>query len=141
MKLNQETWWHYLAHNHSFASRFKEKMVKKILWYSFVELCQVVALHFQCIWIWKYLHHIKIKHAWKLLFIHFLLSGAKLTKNLFWKVKPSQRRLFTQSKKWSYKIWMAEKQKIHNRFRRKPNRSFNNIYFKNIHIRATKLAF
>ena len=103
MKLNHEAWWHYLAHNHSFASCFKEKMVKKILWYSFVELCQVVALHFQCIWIWKYLHHIKIKHAWKLLFIHFLLSGAKLTKNLFWKVKPPQRRLFTQSKKWSLK--------------------------------------
>ena len=36
---------------------------------------------------------------------------------------------------------MAEKQKIHNRFKRKFNRSFNNIYFKNIHIRATKLAF
>ena len=103
MKLNHEAWWHYPAHNHSFASCFKEKMVKKILWYSFVELCQVVALHFQCIWIWKYLHHIKIKHAWKLLFIHFLLSGAKLTKNLFWKVKPPQRRLFTQSKKWSLK--------------------------------------
>ena len=36
---------------------------------------------------------------------------------------------------------MAEKQKIHNRFKRKSNRSFNNIYFENIHIRATKLAF
>ena len=36
---------------------------------------------------------------------------------------------------------MAEKQKIYNRFKRIFIRSFNNIYFENIHIRDTKLAF
>ena len=46
------------------------------------------------------------------LFIHFLLSGVKLTKNLSWKVKPPQRRLFTQSKKWSLKSELQRNRKF-----------------------------
>ena len=36
---------------------------------------------------------------------------------------------------------MTKKQKTHNRFKRKSDRSFNKIYLKNTHIHATKLAF
>ena len=60
---------HKPIHNHSFVGTLtKQMIVEKRLFCRFIEPCKVYklwVLHSQCIWLWKYLHHKKMKQNWK----------------------------------------------------------------------------
>ena len=120
-----------IAQNKLTTSISEIDLNKKFLLERFIETVALSSINYQGKFVFVY-HNI-ICGTPSSYYIFLLLEC-----NSICKASSLTNFLLPQFQRWSSKVLIKEKKKIHNSWKTIFNRSFNNIYFENIHLRPTK---